>query len=278
MPNSVQHRLGAQRAAITDEPPSASRAGIGRDGRLGFDNCSAAQRRFRALLALHVFNTSDMPEPFGPGSAAAFLTYTVAMSPRHDQLVVIRDNAIENITGRLIPDRDGEFGVAGLRVAAIVPYRTHHLLHVPTGARMVITHRPVFPSAEAVAARRGAPTGWGPGPDVPLSASEQRAIAIAESFSVPMQRLLAGLMVRVNANDPGGRWSLWHWSTWVSQLDGAGDQCELRWERRPEPHHIAAALTDPVAGIAGATSTLGRYGEYTDIVLDGARLRLRHRR
>jgi hypothetical protein len=275
MPESVRHRLGAQRAAFTDEPAAASRAGIGRDGRLGFDECSAAQLRFRTLLALHVFNTSDAPDPFGCRSAAAFLTYTVAMSPRHDQLAVIRTNAIENITGRLMPDHDGDYGVAGLRVAGVIPYRTHHLVHVPTGARMVITDQPVFPSVEVVAARRDTSTERGPGPDLPLSASEQQAIAIADSLSIPMQRLLAGLMVRVNANDPGGRWTLWHWSTRRSLLDGTGDRCELRWERRPDPHHIAAALTDPAAGIHGATSALGRYGAYTDVTLHGARLRLR---
>ena len=249
MPESVRHRLGAQRSAITDEPATASRAGIGRDGHLGFDDCSAARRQFRALLALHVFNTSDAPEPFGSGSAAALLTYTVAMSPRYDQLAVIRTNAIENIAGRLLPNSDGEYGTAGLRVAATIPYRTHHLIHVPTGAQMVITQQPTFPTAQAITARRGAARGWGPGPDVPLRNSEQQVIDVTESLSIPMQRLLAGLLVRFNANDPGGRWTLWHWSARRSHLHGTGDQCELRWERHPEPHHIAAALTDPVAGI-----------------------------
>jgi hypothetical protein len=271
MPESSRRRLSKTRAAITGEHPSASRAGLGRDGSLGLDSCTTAQRRFRALLALHLFNTE--PGPFS--GAYAFLTYSVAMSPRHDLLVVIRRDAIPNLAGRLLPYDDGSGNVSGLRVAGLEPARLCHLVHVPTGARMVITDREHFPhtAPRDIPERTTGPTG--PGLDLPVSAAEQHVADIVDELPDPMLRLLAGLTVRVGTADPHGRWSLGYWSAPRSELSGIGNLWEMRWQREPDARHIADALTDPVAGIAGAHAVVDRGGRYLDVTLQDARLRLR---
>src|SRR5689334_21064348 len=127
MPTSARHRLGTLRAGFTAEPAPASLAGIGRDKRLGCDDCTSGQRRCRALLALHLFNTGGGAPPFGSATAAAFLTYSTAMSLRHDLLAVINGGAVDNIAGRLLPNEHGDYGVAGLRLTA---RRTSNLYHL----------------------------------------------------------------------------------------------------------------------------------------------------
>ncbi|GIM97655.1 hypothetical protein Ato02nite_094480 [Paractinoplanes toevensis] len=69
-----------------------------------------------------------------------------------------------------------------------------------------------------------------------------------------------------------GRWGYWSGG---SELSGAADRWEVRWQREPDPRHIAYALTDPVAGIPGAQSVAEPGGSYIDVTLDGASLRLR---
>jgi hypothetical protein len=275
MPESVRHRQGKVRAAITGEHPSASRAGLGRDGSLGFDSCTQAQRQFRALLALHLFNTGIGP-PYT--AASAFLTYTVAMSPRHNLLAVIRRGAIPNLAGRLLPNPGHGIGrVSGLRVAGVVPFRLYDLVHVPTGARMVISDQEHFlrSASSDIPDKMFGPRG--PGLDVPVDTSEQRVADMVAALPDPMLRLMAGLVVRFCTVGPGKRWSLGYWSTEWSELSGIADRWEMRWHHEPDPSQVACALTDPIAGIAGAQAVAGLGGRYIDVVLDGARLRLRRR-
>jgi len=222
-------------------------------------------------MALHLFNTASGRFP----SASAFLTYTLAMSPRHDLLAVIRRDAIPNLAGRLLPHPDGGGRVSGLRVVGLEPLRLYDLVHVPTGARLVITDRERFPRTahgtipEQVFGPRG------PGLDVPLSESERQVADIIDALPDPMLRLLAGLTVRVCSVHPDGLWSLGYWSVEWSELSGAENSWEMRWQRHPDPREVADALTDPVFGIAGARSLPGLDGRSIDVMVDGARLRLR---
>ncbi|GIM97654.1 hypothetical protein [Paractinoplanes toevensis] len=136
------------------------------------------------------------------------MTYTLAMSPRHDLLAVIRRGAIPNLAGRLLPHHDRTGRVSGLRVAGLEPFRLYHLVHVPTGARMVIADREHFPRTAHGDIPEEAFGPRGPGLDVPVSASEQHVTDIVDELSDPMLRLLAGLVVRVCTVGPGERWSL----------------------------------------------------------------------
>jgi hypothetical protein len=125
------------------------------------------------------------------------------MSARYDLLAVIRGDSVENLVGRLMPDKSGQYGVAGLRVVAAHPHRTYHLLHLPTGARMVITDRPAFASVDVVTARnRKGGKGW-PGADLPLSDPEQEAVHLAGALSPAMERLLAGFGCTHRYRRPG---------------------------------------------------------------------------
>src|SRR4051794_25566611 len=180
MPSSRRRAMADLRASYTREPVQAARAGVGR-GDLGLDQCSAAQRRFRTLLALHLFNRGLGLEPFASSGVSAFLSYTATMSPQHDVLTVVLDSAVENVASRLLSTPTVPHGVAGLRVVAGRYARLYHLVHVPTGARMVITGRFPFASADSMLTSRTPSmiVRDFPGVGLPLSADETRACSMA---------------------------------------------------------------------------------------------------
>lgn len=273
MPSSTRQHQGILRARYTEEQRSEARAGIGRGGDLGLDRCTDAQRRFRALLGLYLFNSATGPWPYATSGVAAFLTYSVVVSARYDHLVMLDVGAVDNVVGRLMPRQNCQRGVAGLRLST---HRrgTYHLVHVPTASSLVITNRPTLEPVEQATPHSPEWRTDFPNTTVPLSTEERDAIHLAEALSPSMERLLAGLVVRIGARDPEARWSLWQWSGRASQLWGYRDLWTMEWRGSPAPGDVAAALTDPVFGITGAHAYRSADDEDVDVVLDGSRLRL----
>ena len=272
MPHSTRRKAAATRAATSGERLRAAAAGINRGSRLGFDECTLAQTEFRAMLALHLFNCGKQSALPGR-SLAHFLTwYTIIMSPRYDDLVLI-SSAPENVCGYLVQeDGDQEFNeVPGLRLesrgAHIFSLR---LRHMATGATMTVTDNRNGRHGEAADPgrhwRRFATL------DMPLTDTEKRFLAGLPQPSPDARRLLAALVARFSATDQHRRWALAQWYSdplrrpdapkdrWADEISrrlaGDGDLWDLRWDSHPRPEDIVGALTDPVTGLAGARRDL----------------------
>ncbi len=119
MPSSSRHLLRDIRRSYTGEDKLAAKAGLGRRC-LGLDRCTPAQRRFRALMALHLFNDYGS-EVVGRKiySAHAFLSYDMIASPWYDQMVFIVPMAVRNAFSRLAATGGNlRTGMPGLRLNA----------------------------------------------------------------------------------------------------------------------------------------------------------------
>ncbi|WP_329072777.1 hypothetical protein [Amycolatopsis sp. NBC_01480] len=277
MPSSSRRKLRDIRRSYTGEDKVSAEAGVGR-GDLGLDRCSPQQRRFRAVLAVYLFNANVPDTPFDTQhSATAFLSYTMTVSPWFDTFACVVPGAVENVVGRLLAspgNGDLQYGVPGLRVVAAVDFGTYHLVHLPTGAKMVIARRPDFPPLSEV--QRHGPYGetWSArhyvGAEIPLAAVEHEALSRLPSMPSGIERILAALVTRLDAHDPSDKWAIGMW--WYDPLLrpnnqsyrrshrfvlwGQGPKWELRWNGWPLPEDVIACLTAPIIGVPGLAATL----------------------
>ncbi|MCI3277022.1 hypothetical protein [Streptomyces cylindrosporus] len=266
MPSSFRRQAVRLRASYTRETAALAAPGIARripfrDGGLGLDVCTAAQRRLRALLALGMFNHG--PASLWPRhvSLADVTRYTLVVSPRYDDLV-ITSRAPYNVTCWLVGrDRLPQIGVPGLRVENSYD-EGWRLRHLPTGATMTVT-------ADRHGRLQGKPDHgsnycrlWTS--DVPLSEEEHAALGALPHLGADTESLLAALSVRLCTHAPDGSWDIGMWFYDLTdrpergyahhrRLSVEGDQCTLHWDSDPHPEDLYAALTDPVVGLAGTT-------------------------
>lgn len=277
MPQTWKPSLAEARSEYTGEEPHQARKGVGRRAgrieQLGMDSCSDGQRRFRAQLAVHIFNCGTPIGLPGIGDVAStfdFLSYTMTVSPRFDLIQFAIPGAVENAVGRLTaPLGQLEFAVPGLRLAAAAFQHTYYMIHIPTGAHVVFSKHSHFYSQEEIVAKGEplrrhidsfVPLG------VPLQAAEERQLAATPPMTADAEVLLAGLVARIDVEDPGGDWATGGW--WTDRLRreppagyrlvgptylwGSGAQWVLRWSGHPYPVDIIGCLTDPRFGIRGA--------------------------
>ncbi|MDT8916082.1 hypothetical protein [Amycolatopsis sp. PS_44_ISF1] len=272
MPSSSRRNLRDIRRSYTGEDKASAEAGVSRDG-LGLDRCSPQQRRFRALLAIYLFNANVPDTPFDTQhSATAFLSYTMTVSPWFNTFVCVVPGAAENAVGRLLASSardDLRYGVPGLRVAAGIDFGTYHLAHLPTGAKMVVTRRTDFPPLSELQRLGPYRKTWSSehyvGAEVPMAEVEHEALSRVPSMPSGMERILAALVARLDVRDPSDKWALGLWwydpllrpSTHDHQrrhrfaLWGQGPKWELRWNGWPQPEDVIACLTAPVIGVSG---------------------------
>ncbi|MGW1196662.1 hypothetical protein ACWD4B_12580 [Streptomyces sp. NPDC002536] len=282
------------RVQYTGESKAAARSAISSDTHgLGLDHCSDAQRAFRALLALALFNGNVYTGPTARWNYAVVASYDPVMSPRQDQLVMVAERAPENVATRLLATKEASSrGVPVLRHE--VSYTCHGqrslcLRHLPTGALLTITGDPA-------GCRRGKKRSHAPlhpylTVDHSLTAHERRELAATPPISVNATTLLAGLVSRYNLVDRRGRWATsLSWDPLersepehrrepdvmrhgaVRRLWGAGDSWAFRWTGHPEPRDLALALTHWEAGIKGAA--FSRNGDSYRVTLGTASLDL----
>ncbi len=277
MPASTRRVFREIRQSYTGEDDQAAKAGVGRK-EIGLFRCSPHQRRFRALLALSLFNFNSAGRQHPMVSvynANTFLAYTMTVSPRYDQLALIVPSATENAVGRLLGSPDYlQCGVPGLRLASIGRAlgrsfgECFHLLHLPTGARAVVTASSNFTSKSVTG---GEIAGGYPGLDTPLADVEQDALNRIPPMSAEIESILAALVSSLNVRDPNGSWAtgMWWWDPFgrpkraglapsyerYSQLWGSGRTWELRWNGFPYPEDLVACLTSPIIGLAGVSHT-----------------------
>ncbi|MGW4394941.1 hypothetical protein ACWEHA_06585 [Amycolatopsis nivea] len=298
MPSSARRKAGVVRRSFTGEDRMSAAAGVGR-GDLGFDRCSDSQRRFRAMLALHLFNEDFVGAPFTEHrlrSARSFLSYTMTVSPRFDTLVCIVPGAPRNAVGRLLGPwaavEDG-YRIAGLRVEAAVNANVYHLLHLPTGGRMVVARQAAFRNATEInrggrVVRRDGASSFA-GADIPMTLAERETLGRIPPMEPGIERMLAAIVARLDVRDPNREWAMGSW--WYDPLGrpqvrvprrerrrslwGEGAEWELRWFGHPRIEDVTACLTSPILGLPRirAIRTSASAGEIRG---DGCRLKLVH--
>ncbi|WP_086818792.1 hypothetical protein [Allokutzneria sp. NRRL B-24872] len=259
----------ARRSAYTGEPPTHAVAAVGYRRTNQLDNCSAAQRRFRMLLALVVFNDGIGPTSIDQGLTARWrfarwgLNWTavesVAISPLRDELVIFTENPLalaRALAAR--PARVNPQGVPGLRPLNAHPKgQWFRFVHLPTKALLrVRLAETQLPPLDGLGPWNGAEG---------LTTAERETIGALPVVSPDAEHLLAALTVRLTVDHPGGRWAI---SSQVvrgpdpgragplwSRLWGEGTTWELRGRSLMAAVALASALTDPDIGLSGVGVT-----------------------
>lgn len=309
MSRSSRIKLARLRASYSGERVTMAESAVGRQGELNIDACIPAQQRFRAQFAYFLFNCL-LDGTFGSKGMRDFTLGTIVMSPRFDELVVIAKCPV-GACSRIMPfarhsgtdgmpgvDAAGRYeiamsGMPGLRLVAMAG-NTVNLLHVTTGARVVITDKR---STNRWSDSNGGNAGRGPvdqstadwwTTDVPLTHNELGAIDHIPVMPLDIEQLLAGLTARLHFTDAQHSWS----NNWFCdpgkrgnsgleaamlglvrrRLTGYGDHWRLEWTGYPHHTDIAAMITHPVIGLDGATArVVGRAAidvAYKSVILE----------
>ncbi|GIE35456.1 hypothetical protein Ait01nite_085010 [Actinoplanes italicus] len=286
------------RAERTGEDPVTARQGVHRHG-LGLDECTPAQHSLRTLLGQHLFNGGDKSALPYRSMVHVLTSYTLLMSPRYDRLVVITD-AAPNVVGYLVPNgqarRPGPSSfIPGLRLEQVTGAHhadgpDYHLIHLPTGARMIVTEqtRTHFENRPSHGSRCPFGYEWWTS-DVPVTAEEHDQVMDLVPPPAGVAAIVNALVVRMRARDPHHRWAMGNW--WNDPLQRPGRPCDfhessrrlmpggrhwlLEWCGYPYASDVAAMLCEPRFGLPGAEVTPGS-GHFT-ITLGGDALRVRNR-
>ncbi|GIJ13036.1 hypothetical protein ACFFMR_25990 [Micromonospora andamanensis] len=273
-------RSGARiRRCYTRELLPTAMQGISRDGRLGLDECTPEQLKLRVLLALHLFNMGDVSALHTTSGTVGILSnYTITVSPRYDDLVMITD-VPGNITNYLAP-KESSAAIPGVRMLGI-DSNEFRMVHLPTGARLRVTRDPGCHLGDPYEHRRA---WWAP--DKAMTPQEIDSIATMPVPTPDAAAMIAALVTRFNCVDPEKNWS----GSWYSdplersspksshesdrrQLTGGGSQWLLRWNGYPLAYDLAQMICDPVFGLSDTVSHEGAAG--IDLRRGGSTLRLR---
>ena len=309
MSNSGQQRAAYIRKKYTDESYEAALPGIGRrlkathipselkgmvppelasrDPRAydhGLDSCDEAQLKFRSIMALGLFNRGSIAAPPGKWDLSILTWYTITVSPRWKQLVLITHPS-DNVMERIVPHAGPLiFGIPGMRLLRSHD-RTYVARHIPTGAEIVTTSRADGKSdgIHNPGASRSRLMS-----DVPLTREEERLVSDLPPIARNARRLLAGLVTRMSMTDARKKWATGNWycdplkrpasesrrALWPERrLWGAGCEWEMEWTGFPHPIDVTRSLTDPVVGLRG--SRLGGNKNSCEITLGSSVLRIK---
>ncbi len=234
--------------------PMPAGSGPGAPAR-GLDSHIAGQRLFRAFLAIMLVNDSDRARQSADGPEIAVEGQLCAaswdltgwgddcrFSPQSDELVVLTDSPrrlAESVTVRL--DGPRASGLPGLRPLGRHPHDMwFRFWHPPTGGLLQLR------SMELPAVRPYVTMARVPSVGRPreLAHHERSALQVLRRIHPAAQNLLAATLVRLST---GGRsLTAWH-SLW-----GANAAWTLRGSDKIAAADLAAALSEPVGGLAGA--------------------------
>ncbi|MFF1901922.1 hypothetical protein [Kitasatospora sp. NPDC058218] len=278
MSHSTARVRGIQRSAFTGEHPITARTGLGR-GSIGLDECSPAQAHLRALLAFGWFNQGILAAPGFDWWLGSTLNYGTVISPRYDHLVLIV-SAAPNVADQLAASPSWS-GIPGLRLERTVGWKTVLLRHLPTGASLEITElsQPKAPrqTGDVLRLQRLRSV------EQPVTREEQDKLDTLPQMTVAARRLLAAVAIRSTLRDPEGSWHV-HWChNTLKRPRGRNDRAErrlwgsgnlwcLEWMSYPYPSDLIAAMSHPVAGLAGID--IQQDGSSWVLTYEGAQLRL----
>ncbi|RMI28440.1 hypothetical protein EBN03_29895 [Nocardia stercoris] len=211
---------------------------------------------------------------------------TLTYSPRYNDFAILT-----YMPGHLAKTLDG---FPGIRVDGVTSgkYPALQLRHLPTNSiisfryvshtlrgKLPASCHPVILSCKEVLLR----------PDRELTAREYDDLAAAPHMTSDVQILLSGLLARMRLAHPDKKWAvrelIWGRENRPDQDAGSftycwgtGDEWVVRWGGRSSvpATDVAQALTDPFAGVEGATAR--HFGsDRCEVRLGSARLRLEHR-
>jgi hypothetical protein len=288
VPASHRRRAIAARCRLTGERKADVAPLIGRDDSHGLDECTDAQRRFRAQLALFLLNVAPAS---GWNTRKRFMAtrrvwLAWAVLERflpYPETLVVRTTSPEALRRALTSDRtDPVEGMPGLRYNHTDP---PCFIHLPTQATLRIdTSRTSVPAPDTP------PRGKAPGVRFAITRREQQLLDALLQMTVDAERLLGALLVRLPLADPDGIWTLskGHLQNTAHEPDnlaanspdinshfliGEGSSWHFRWDGPIGSFDIAAALTDTRTGLVEATAVL-RPGHLLTVSYRAARLKL----
>lgn len=285
------------RAEHTGEDRVTARQGVHRSG-LGLDLCTPAQQRFRTLLSQHLFNAGDLSTLPYLSMVHILTHYTLLMSPRYDNLVLITD-APANVLGYLVPEGTNRspgpsMAIPGLRLAWVsgADYSDgpdYHLVHLPTGARMTVTaqKRTLFTNRGISDIQCPSGYAWWT-TSAAVTREEQDQIMDLVTPPNGVAAIVNALVVRMRARDPQGRWAMGNW--WNDPLQRSGRPCGchrsnrrlmpggrhwlLEWCGYPFASDVAAMLSDQGFGLPQAAIAPGK--NHFTITVNGDVLRIQN--
>jgi hypothetical protein len=215
MSRSPRTALARLRAEYTGEHPTAARQGVGRNGDLGMDRCTPAQQQLRILIGAHLFNAGQISCLAGSSFVHTITCYTLTMSPRYNELVLIAE-CPENVLGYLVPRGRGRTPeLPGLRLLACDDWQTYRLIHLPTGARMTVTgNRRADLQDLSTQLATTCPDQWLSDwwtAEIPLTSAEQTSLRINPTPPADIAQMIRAVVVRLSARDPAGGWAMGNW-------------------------------------------------------------------
>lgn len=274
MPHSVRRRMIAQRRMFTGETTEQAAPGV-RGRSHGLDECSRAQRRFRAILAVLML-TEHTDHNLGQDTvarcvASSVLRQMIRIAAWPEELVLLSDIP-HHLVQKVLPRDMGStvHGIPGLRCLDADPVagRWYRFLHVGTGGVFRLQYAGPTPEEYCFRPEPDWPDSWNPVTSVQaLTENEAHILAQIPEMHEDLETLLAGLIVRLSCQDPDNRWALGEldWDplrrgrpkavTYRRYLWGSGTDWTLHYNGPIPADDIAAALTDARIGITGARIT-----------------------
>ncbi|MGW4394942.1 hypothetical protein ACWEHA_06590 [Amycolatopsis nivea] len=301
--NARRRQLGIQRSAYTEEPHALAARAIPRQSqadsraRLGFDECTDAQRQFRAFLAIFLLNSPSVPQrfllddkagSFVSSGVSRLLSKPVLISAQYNDLSILTVMG-DHLLQCLADQEDSTHGIPGLRPVTVEGDGEALVLqHLPTGALLRFRYFDYFNPRQRTPPWF-IPTHWDRMQRSPTIGTQERGmIEAAPPIHEDAKVLLAGLVARITCWSGGEGWAvsrLVHddladreqgkggWT--FSHLWGGDTDWVLRWGgfSAVPVADVARALTHEAIGIAGATArTIA--DDIVEVRLRNAKLRL----
>lgn len=258
---------------------------IGRSGAHGLDDCTDEQRRFRAQLALFLFNATSTATWSHPQRHETIQHVRPAWAalnrfwPSPDTLVVTTTSP-DALRRALVGEHANGTarGMPGLRYDHTNP---PSFIHIPTGTTLRVQIS--TPNSPLHKKKSG-------GKNHTIISREQQLLNALPQITEDTEQPLAALLIRLPLADPDGIWTLskghlnhterkiTNLSTSPPEIDSyflieRGSSLHFRWNRPIQAFDIAAALTDTLTGLAGATAVL-RLGHPLTVSYGTAKLNL----
>lgn len=299
--NAKRRKVAAARAKYTNEPRALAAEGVYRQS-AGLDWCKPEQRRFRALMALFLLNTHEVPEEvrldaegyrvIACAGVSRLVWSSIEISPQPGDLSILTGNPDHLVQCVATTNVRIRHGIPGLRAVEVEGEGEALLLrHLPTGGLLR------FRYYESGNRRRRRPpwfypTNWRRLVRAPLMHADERATL---EYVPPMHEdavfLLAGLMARVSCRSEQEGWAVgylfrddlpdrrWggHDGRQFVHLWGGDAEWVLRWggSGSVPPADVARALTHEFIGMSGATHVI-KEPDRAEVRLGRARLLLEH--
>lgn len=299
--NTGRRKVAANRAKYTKEPRRIAEEAASHKGPELDWWREPEQGRFRAIVALFLLNTLEVPEELrlddeghravACSGVSRLLSSPIEISPHPDGLSILTDSQ-DHLVQSIAPTTRGGCGLPGLRAVEVEGEGESLLLrHLPTNGKLRLRY---FCAGNP--RRRKPPwfypTNWnGVARQPVIDPDERAALETIPPMHEDAVSLLAGLVARLSCWSEQERWAVgylvhddlpgrdWDGGGTCSfvHLWGGDTEWVLRWGGHGSvpPADVARALTHEFIGITGATHVVKR-SDRAEVHLGRARLILEH--